>query len=148
MSRHACGTSALTCNNSEAWLKRASNPRCCSLPVTSSGGMGLWYLGTYQRRPQRMDKEAKRKHCCLWPRQRAWSTVNQHLPAMAPTHGQRGGNRRCCSLPVTSSGGMAYSASALTSDDHEEWTKRRSANIVVCGHVSGHGPWPLSTYLR
>ena len=28
-------------------------------------------------------------------------------------------------MPVTSSGGMAYSTSALTSDDHKEWTKHK-----------------------
>ena len=86
--------------------RRGGNQRCCSLPVTSSGSMGLRYLGTYQQRQQRMDEEAKCKHCCLWPHQRARSAVTQHLPAMAPKHGQRGGNQRCCSLPVTSSGGM------------------------------------------
>ena len=86
----SCGTSALTCDNSKAWLKRASNPRCRSLPVTSSGGMGLRYLGTYQRRPQRMDKEAKCKHCCLWPHQQARSMVTQHLPAMTWKNGRRG----------------------------------------------------------
>ena len=132
----AYGTSALTCDNSEERLKRASNPRCHSLPMTSSGGYGLQYLGTYQRRPQRMDKEAKHKHCCLWPCQWAWSMVTQHLPAMTQKNGQRG--KLYVSLPGCQHGGLRCR--------HERrglMAKQKIDTHLWVHHPSPHAPPPI-----
>ena len=98
--------SALTCHGPDAWPKRGQQ-KVLFIACDIVRGHGLQRLSTYQRRPQRMDEEAKCKRCCLWPRQRAWSMATQHLSAMTQKNGQRGelhawllgcqhGGLRCC----------------------------------------------------
>ena len=81
--------SALTCHGPDAWPKRGQQ-KVLFVACDIIRGHGLQRLSTYQRRPRRMDEEAKCKHCCLWPRQQARSMATQHLPVMTQKNRRRG----------------------------------------------------------
>ena len=132
----AYGMSPLTCDNSEEWPKRASNPRCCSLPVTLSGGMAYSTLALTSDNPEEWTKEVKCKHCCLWPCQWAWSMVTQHLPVMTQKNGRRG--KLHVSLP-----GCWHGSLRCRHEQRGLMAKQKNDMHLWAHHPSPHAPPPI-----
>ena len=127
--------SALTCHGPDAWLKRGQQ-KVLFVACDIVRGHGLQHLSTYQRRPRRMDKEAKCKHCCLWPHQQAQSMVTQHLPAMTRKNGRRGELHTWLS-------GCRHGGLHCCHERRGLMAKKKNDTHLWAHHPSPHAPPPI-----